>query len=250
MSEEKNKINTKHSRFGDADWYGDPRDIIVGGTGGIGSWVAMFLGRIGHTLYLFDNDTIDETNMAGQLYRVKQIGKNKAEATKENIFDFSENKNVECFSLFDNESPTTPIMFSCFDNMKARKLMFEKWKSQEDREIFIDGRMLAEDGMVFLVTKGREELYESQLFDDSEVEDAPCSFKATSHCGAIIGSLMTSGLNNYMSNVKLGDDIRNLPFKTTFELSLFNFEKPRITIESIKAEREAEEKLKKEEVNV
>lgn len=235
--EEIKKINVKHSRFGDADWYGDPQDIIVGGTGGIGSWTAMFLGRIGHNLYLFDNDTIDETNMAGQLYTVKQIGKNKSDATKENILNFSGNENIECLGLYDENSPVSPIMFSCFDNMKARKLMFDKWCSQEDRELFIDGRMLAEDGIVLLVQKGQEDLYKTELFDDAEVKDAPCSFKATSHCGALIGSLMTAGLNNYLSNKKIGEEIRNLPFKTTFELSLFNFQKPKVEIPVVEPEK-------------
>ena len=242
MNEPEININNKHARFQDAQWYdGKPLDIIVGGAGGIGSWVSMFLSRIGHTLYIFDNDAIDETNMAGQLYRINQIGVNKAEATKQNIELFTDNKNTEVFGLYDDNSPTSPIVFSCFDNMKARKLMFEKWKAQENRDIFIDGRMLAEIGMVFCVTKGKEVEYEAELFDDSEVRDAPCSFKATSHCGALIGSLMTSGLNNFIVNKKLGEDFRELPFKFTFELPLFNFEIPvneaiNVVIEELKTE--------------
>ena len=242
MNEPEININNKHARFQDAQLYDcKPLDIIVGGAGGIGSWVSMFLSRIGHTLYIFDNDAIDETNMAGQLYRINQIGVNKAEATKQNIELFTDNKNTEVFGLYDDNSPTSPIVFSCFDNMKARKLMFEKWKAQENRDIFIDGRMLAEIGMVFCVTKGKEVEYEAELFDDSEVRDAPCSFKATSHCGALIGSLMTSGLNNFIVNKKLGEDFRELPFKFTFELPLFNFEIPvneaiNVVIEELKTE--------------
>lgn len=242
QKEETVNINNKHARFQDAQWYGEPLDIIVGGAGGIGSWTSMFLSRIGHSLYIFDNDTIDETNMAGQLYGVKQIGVNKAEATKQNIELFTDNKNTNVFGLYDENSPTGPIVFSCFDNMKARKLMFEKWKAQEDRDIFIDGRMLAEIGMIFCVTKGKEADYEAELFDDSEVREAPCSFKATSHCGALIGSLMVSGLNNFIVNKKLGDDFRDLPFKFTFELPMFNFEIPvKQVIEEVQEQLKIEE---------
>lgn len=227
--EDKITENTKHGRFKDAKWYdGNPLDIIVGGAGGIGSWASLFLARIGHNLYIFDNDTIDESNMAGQLYQVNQIGINKAEATKANIINFTGLKTVETYGLYDENSPTAPIVFSCFDNMRTRKLMFEKWKAEENREIFIDGRMLAEVGMIFCVTKGQESNYEAELFDDAEVREAPCSFKATSHCGGLIGSLMVSGLNNYIVNKKMECDFNELPFKFTFELPLFNFELPKI----------------------
>lgn len=216
-------INPKHSRFQDATWYGNPQEIIVGGAGGIGSWTALLLSRIGHTLYLFDMDLIEEHNMAGQLYATKQIGRNKAEAIKETIKLYADNDNIEAMGMYDKDSPSAPIVFSCFDNMAARKLMFNKWKEQEDRLIFIDGRMLAEVGMIYCVVKGNEEAYETELFDDSEVKDAPCSFKATSHCGALIGSLMVSGLNNFLANVVYKDDIRVVPFKLEFELPMFAF---------------------------
>lgn len=225
-------LDPKKTRFQDAFWFQiGPQDIIIGGTGGIGSWVSLFLGRIGHNLYLFDNDTIDQSNMAGQFYTLKQVGKNKAEATAENIQNFCGiETEVEVFSLYDEDSPTSPIVMSCFDNMAARKLMFEKWAAEESREVFIDGRMLAETGMVFLVQKGQEDQYRAELFDDSEVEDAPCSFKATSHCGALIGSLMTSLLNNYLTNKQIGSEVAETPFRFDFELPLFNMKEVKLDV--------------------
>ncbi len=106
--------------------------------------------------------------------------------------------------------------------MEARKTMFNKWREDEDRELFVDGRNLAEVGNVFIVRKGQEEEYEKYLFDDSEIEDAPCSFKATSHCSALIASLMVSGMNNYISNKLSGFDDKVVPFVTNFELPLFS----------------------------
>jgi len=225
MSEEQEaKVNEKHKRFSGADWYnGEHRDIVVGGAGGIGSWVCLFLSRIGHSLYIFDNDVIDESNMAGQFYRIGQIGVNKAQATMNNIRDFSGSNGGDCAELYDKDSETSPIVFSCFDNMAARKLMFEKWAEQEDRELFVDGRMLAEVGMVYAVEKGNEEAYRTQLFSDNEVIEADCSFKATSHCGALIGSMMVGALNNYISNKNNGAEIRVVPFRTDFELPIFNW---------------------------
>lgn len=139
--EEKKDVNTRQSRFSDAAWYqAGPQSIIIGGAGGIGSWVSLFLGRIGHELYIYDDDIIDETNMAGQLYSTMQIGLNKAEATAYNVFAFCGTKPSVLGRYTEEDGFANPIMFSCFDNMAARKLMFEKWAAQEDREVFVDGR--------------------------------------------------------------------------------------------------------------
>jgi hypothetical protein len=74
--------------------------------------------------------------------------------------------------------------------------------------------------MVYIVQKGQEDAYRETLFADSEVAEAPCSFKSTSHCGALIGSLMISGLNNYLANKTQGNDDRWIPFKTDFALPM------------------------------
>lgn len=223
MSIEKD-IDNRKVRFSDALWANTPEHIVVGGVGGIGSWLALYLARIGHKLYLYDMDTIDETNMGGQLYSINQIGTNKAVAIKANIHMFcGDDALVSTFERYtEEEGMISNIMFSCFDNMKARKLMFDRWMSNEDRELFVDGRMLAEVGMVYVVQKGQEAEYIKTLFDDAEVEEAPCSFKSTSHCGALISSLMVSGFNNYMANRKSGFNDRVIPFQTDFELPLMS----------------------------
>jgi hypothetical protein len=124
---------------------------------------------------------------------------------------------------YTSDSAISPIMFSCFDNMQARKDMFANWRSDSGRELFIDGRMTAETGEIYFITKGREEAYEKTLFNDDEVEDLPCSFKATSHNGAMIASQMVSGLNNYLANKSLEIDIRDVPFKLQYMLDTFYY---------------------------
>jgi len=239
MSEK--KIDNRKVRFSDALWSSPNQHIVVGGAGGIGSWASLFLARIGHHLYIYDMDIIDETNLGGQLYGQDQIGTNKAEATKENIEYFcGDDAHVTLYERYEEKDGiVTPIMFSCFDNMAARKTMFEKWAAYDKREAFVDGRMLAEVGNVFLVQKGEEDAYREKLFDDSEVEEAPCSFKATSHCGALTGSQMVSVLNNYLTNKKSGFNDRVVNFQTDFEL-------PTLTVGGY--ELEAKEEVVEEEV--
>jgi molybdopterin/thiamine biosynthesis adenylyltransferase len=245
----KEKADNRKVRFSDAPWANSPQHIVVGGVGGIGSWASLYLARIGHLLYMYDMDRIDETNMGGQLYQISQIGMNKAEAAAANIKAFcGDDASVKTYERYtEEEGFVTPVMFSCFDNMAARKAMFDKWANYDKREAFIDGRMLAEVGMVYLVQKGQEEEYRKTLFDDAEVEEAPCSFKATSHCGGFIGAKMVSALNNYLANKASGFDDRIVPFKSDFELPLMMVDAVEFTAlpkEEPKKETKAEEKPK------
>lgn len=205
-------------RFSDIEWFHPGIPVLIGGAGGIGSWLTFFLARQECNIYLHDFDEVDETNLGGQLYGTNYIGTEKVEAMMDISKIFCNNDGVSNMGKFTEDSYANPIMFSAFDNMKARKLMFEKWKSQNDREIFIDGRMLAESAQIFAVRKGDEDRYEEELFDDNEVEDVACSMKATSHCGAMTAGYMTSIFNNYITNVKAKMEFREVPFRTLFEL--------------------------------
>ena len=81
-----------------------------------------------------------------------------------------------------------------------------------DTPIFIDGRLRAEQMQIFCVTPDKIEEYEKHLFDDSEVEDAPCTLKQTSHSAAMIASHMTAFFTNHLTNNNSGDIDRTVPF--------------------------------------
>lgn len=208
-----------HNRFRDLEWYGEKKVIIIGGVGGIGSWLSLFLARMGHELFIYDHDYIEEVNLGGQLYSNKHIGIKKTQGVIENCRIFAPGAIVRGYSLYERDSFSAPIMFSAFDNMAARKLMFTNWCEEEEREIFIDGRLGPEYFEIYCVQKGQEEDYRNTLFNDDEVPDLPCSAKATTHAGAMIASMMTGLLTNYITNSKFGD-IREVPFKTQFDIPL------------------------------
>ena len=144
IKKKKAKINNKTVRFSGAPWYSPGIDVFVGGAGGIGSWLSLFLARQEANIYLFDYDVVDEVNLAGQLYGVDQIGETKAQAMKNNILNSCGHSQVEICGKYDEESMTNKYVFSAFDNMAARKLMFEKWVEEfkDDKEaLFVDGRL-------------------------------------------------------------------------------------------------------------
>lgn len=210
---------TQHTRFSAAPWFTE-EEIIVGGAGGISSWLVNLLARIGHTLYVYDMDTVEESNIGGQLYAYKDVGKAKTEATADMVSLLSNHEINAMNLMYDENSMASPIMFAGFDNMKARKAMFENWEKQENRELFVDGRLLMENGQIFIVQKGQEAGYRKTLFKDEDVEDADCTMKASSHSAALIASLMVSALNNYLT-VRETEQVRTVPFKVEFILPMF-----------------------------
>lgn len=59
------KVDAKYTRFKGADWFSwlYRRPVLLGGAGGIGSWVSMFLSRLGCHIYIYDFDIFERINL-------------------------------------------------------------------------------------------------------------------------------------------------------------------------------------------
>jgi len=216
-------INVRQSRFRDAPFFNKAETAVVtiGGIGGIGSWLAFYLSRIVGKIYMYDFDQIETVNLAGQLFKSSDVGMSKVRAMQVMINQYG---TALIYSQNEKIVPESDIrenfVFSAFDNMEARKTLFDHWKKNETRELFVDGRLLADQYEVYFVTKGQEEAYEASLFDDAEVPAVACSFKQTSHFAAICAARMVHGFTNYLSSHMF----YKLPFHVAEEGGLFHFE--------------------------
>lgn len=204
------------SRFKDAIWFPkEETELIIGGAGGIGSWLSISLARAGFLPIVFDFDRIEAHNIGGQAYSKQDIGDLKVDALKKRVMELC---NIDLFtfnSAYDENSMASAYMFSAFDNMKARKDMFNNWKKENSENpdaIFIDGRLTMEQLQIYCVTPDKIEEYEKTLFDDSEVEEDPCTLKQTSHGALMIASLMTAFFTNHLTNVVEKAPVRDVPF--------------------------------------
>lgn len=208
--------NIYHGRFKDAIWY--PKEFvgcIVGGAGGIGSWLTLLLVRSGFYPTVYDFDTIEAHNIGGQFFKISDLRKLKVEALKVNIAEYTKHFIDYVSEPYDNTSITSKFTFSCFDNMAARKVMFQRWvekQSHNPQAIFIDGRLTMDQLQIFCVTPDRIEDYKKFLFDDSEVEDAPCTAKQTTYTATMIASHMVAFFINHYSNIITGTKSNNVPF--------------------------------------
>ena len=211
-------MERENLRFQGLDWYSqnDAPVVVVGVAGGIGSWLSFFLARANFNVTLADFDTVEEHNIGGQLFKRNQIGRYKAEAVGRNVSEFSTNTINAQIVKITEETATHEFMFSAFDNMDARRAMFKVWKrswNSMNRPIFIDGRLNAEQFQIFCVTPENADEYERiHLFNDSEVEDAPCSAQQTTHTAAMIAGHMVGFFTNHITNINLRDEVREIPF--------------------------------------
>ena len=215
-------MTQQFDRFKDAPWFPQRDELVmIGGAGGIGSWLAFFLTRAGFKPTIYDFDVIEEHNVGGQLFRNSDVGLPKVSALFNIIKEFCGSEINTFNERIDENSPTHYFMFSAFDNMRARKDLFEVWKKSIPNcpvtPIFIDGRLTMEQLQIFCVTPDKIEEYEqNHLFDDSEVEDAPCTMKQTSHSAAMIASHMVGAFTNHITNIYEREIIRDVPFYYEF----------------------------------
>lgn len=166
-------MEEQNSRFAGAPWYNEKPVIDIYGAGGIGSWLSFFLARAGFNISFHDFDYLELGNFSGQLFEKKYMGQSKVDALERTILDLcvlrkyqlingikSRISDTEELVYFINNNSEYFIVCSCFDNMQARKDLFNSWMftmnelirkdyydSEEEadklrkRFLFIDGRL-------------------------------------------------------------------------------------------------------------
>lgn len=208
-------MNINTDRFKDAPWYKESYNekIILGGVGGIGSNALYYLTKsIPAKFHVFDDDIVSSHNTGTQFFSINSLNNLKTEAIINILSNFGVNSTRIYTYPNKIKDNILPIAIAAFDNMSARKEMFNNWKKLNNKEIFIDGRLSATIYQVFTVTNDRIEAYEKTLFDDNEVEEGPCTFKQTAHFAGLIGARITHILTNYLSNKYSNENIMNVPY--------------------------------------
>lgn len=227
-------VNDTTSRFSSAEWFNKIQEQVVtlGGLGGIGSYVAFLLGRLKvEEIIMYDPDTVEEANLSGQLYSTDNIGQCKVTAIALMLTKYCQYySTLESRRLFTLEAPTTDIMIGGFDSMQARHEFYYAWKkrvrtkeTREDKEkcLLIDARLAAEEFQVFCM-KGTddylmEKYEENWLFPDDQAESTICSYKQTSFCANMIGSVVVNLFVNFIANQLNPLMERALPFITKYD---------------------------------
>lgn len=223
-----NFVSDSTARFSSAEWFNIIRgtSVIIGGAGGISSWLAILLARTNiHSLCLYDNDRVETVNLAGQFFRVRDVGKHKVVAVTDILREMSDFYSCSYWKeLYTPHSDISPIMMCGFDNMEARKVFFNNWKRNllnEDKSkcLLIDGRLSAECLQVYCIQGDDEasiKYYQDHcLFSDKDADPTVCSYKQTSFMANMIAGTMVNLFVNWCANRAGG--FRPVPFFTEYD---------------------------------
>ena len=233
-------IQDANARFSGMEWFNaiQKTEIILAGLGGIGSNTAYQLSRMNPAkLVLYDDDTVDAVNMAGQLYSRRDVNELKVNAISNMLQRYTITQHIFAIpEKFTASRMPGDIMICGFDSMEARKIFYYSWKnhvmSYNDNEqrakcLFIDGRLSVDTLQVLCIT-GTDEYcmkrYEDEfLFSHEEADATICSMKQTTYLACMIGSIIVNLFTNFIDNTTDPAVPYSLPFFTEYNAQLMMF---------------------------
>jgi len=171
--------------------------INVIGAGGIGSWTALLLAKIGcPDIRVYDFDLVEEHNCASQFFEESQIGKTKVEALQENVLKQTGIK-ISTFDAEVENEISSGIVILAIDSMEERIRLGELYK---DKDIYIiDGRM---GGLQLEIYSCHSILYPSTTVNPDDVHQDACTAKAISFNCAVIGGLVVNQVRLFLKGKK------------------------------------------------
>lgn len=104
--------------------------VAICGLGGLGSHIAFALARAGvGKLILIDFDSVDITNLHRQQYKASQIGTNKTDALRDNLFEIAPYVAIETHSVRISENNAeellekADVICEAFDNAECKAML-------------------------------------------------------------------------------------------------------------------------------
>ena len=201
------------------------------GCGAIGSTIAENLVRLGHTdIVLCDFDTVEEKNIANQMFRSVDINKPKVEALKEILCEV--NPELEKTIRLEPEGYTdqklSGYIFLAVDSIKTRREIVESLKINMSVKGIFDFRMRLTDAQHYAADwndlEMRDNLLESMNFTDEEaIADTPVSAcNQMLSVAPTIRTICAFGISNFM-NFAQGKGIKKLILIDAFNYTIDAF---------------------------
>jgi molybdopterin/thiamine biosynthesis adenylyltransferase len=184
--------------------------VLLLGCGGIGSYTAAILARMGIGVFvLIDNDNVEAANVGTQDFTPLDVGDPKVDATRDRVQALNPNAKIftinariedakSLVKVFDQFKPH--IAIAAVDNIEARRLMWEV-AQKYDHTTYIDPRMGAESYEMHVLTPGcaYQSEYESFLKDTTYAEE-PCGATAIAYTGAFAGAMIASTVRQVVND--------------------------------------------------
>lgn len=185
----------------------DTRINIIG-LGGIGSFLALLLAKMGfRRLVLMDHDIVEEHNIPNQIYRPKDVGIAKADALSEIIYESTGIKAEGRIMRVERER-LTGIVVCAVDSMKDRKdIWVNSVRFKASVPLYIESRMGGEVMRTYTIRPidiGDVRFYEKTLYSDQDSFNLPCTARAIAYTGFAIASIVGNQIKKFL----MGEDLQ------------------------------------------
>lgn len=164
--------------------------IVVFGAGSLGSFITLNLAKMGfNDITVYDFDKVEEKNIPNQFYRMQDIGKQKVEALKEIIKEFTDIE-IRTVDLKVTDKTELPLELNnlyilTFDTLEARRIIFNKLKDLNC--VVLDVRAGGEEFSIQVADTSKfEDLKVWDKSFDGEPVELPCSEKSIIYTNLVI----------------------------------------------------------------
>lgn len=161
-------------------------DVLIVGCGGIGSWLAVGLAKVGFkTFDLIDPDHVDDSNVATQVFTIDHTGISKVKALAAVLSKINPDVNIDrherAWGASDKIDGLFKLICLVTDNIPSRKMVWEAVKRlpKETNPLILDARTGLESVEVNIF---RREHPFAKDYDASL--KAPLESYSTEGCGA------------------------------------------------------------------
>lgn len=210
---------------------------IVVGVGAIGRQLALQLAAVGvKHIWLVDPEDVEIENLGAQGFFEADMNAPKVEAVAaacsliNSDIEVKTSKTkfrkefVEGFTRNEEDTQTRFAVFSCVDDMKARKQIWSVFLDHftddegelDPQALFVDSRMGAETARILAVSHlAGKDWYPRTLFNEGEGLQQSCTSKTTIYCANFAAALVMGQFSKWTRNMMVDRDLLyNILFAT------------------------------------
>lgn len=197
------------------DWF-SPADnpdahVTIVGVGGIGSFAAMALAKLGvPKLTLVDYDEVEPHNLPNQMFQTIDIGRPKVEAVEGAVYVVNPECEVVtiCGGLGDGIVPGAArpagVVVSGLDSMEARADLWGQLKYETAVPLYLDARLAGQQVILYAACPAKwDDIqgYEATLHSDAEGLNTACTARAVIDVGFAVASLITRAVRRHYAGL-------------------------------------------------